>query len=433
MPDAAIVSIVVLFLLFGAAMWNRVHLGLLCFPAAYLVALYAGISADELTSFFPADFFILVLGVLSLFAIAQSNGTLSWILNGALRLVGGRLWLIPWLTFLVGGLLTGLGTLPAAATAIMAPIAIGFAIRYGFPILLMVLAGVTGILAGCFSPIAVYGLTALNLYAQANIELPSAANLYLLLASLSLGLLLTTTYTLFARRSARPSDRPADMPPTGSTGGSQPDQGGGATATLTVAGTAAPVRQRVATLFAMGLMVLGSAAFDLDLGFVAIVLAVVLQLTFRLEPQQIINRIPWGVIVLIAGILTYIGVMESTGSFELISDALLTGGSPLVGLLLLCYIAGITSFFASSIAVLATAVPLLPPLIAAGLDPVGALIAVALSCLLVDVNPLGITGGLFLAAAPEESRTKLFRQLLLFGCSSIVVAPALAWGVFGWW
>ena len=52
--------------------------------------------------------------------------------------------------------------------------------------------------------------------------------------------------------------------------------------------------------------------------------------------------------------------------------------------------------------------------------------------LLVDVNPLGITGGLFLASTPEYDRTRLFRQLLMFGGASVVVAPALVWALFAW-
>jgi hypothetical protein len=43
--------------------------------------------------------------------------------------------------------------------------------------------------------------------------------------------------------------------------------------------------------------------------------------------------------------------------------------------LLLCYLAGVTSFAASPIAVFVTAMGLLPPLVAAGVSPVGAVLA----------------------------------------------------------
>ncbi|MGP3961787.1 hypothetical protein ACTWPT_37920 [Nonomuraea sp. 3N208] len=100
---------------------------------------------------------------------------------------------------------------------------------------------------------------------------------------------------------------------------------------------------------------------------------------------------------------------------------------------MLCYVAGITSFAASSIAVFATVMPLLPPLVAAGVSPVGGVLALALASVLVDLNPLGITGGLILGAAEPSARSRLFRQLLIYGLISIVVAPVLTWAAFGWW
>ena len=448
MFEPAILSIIVLVGLFAAAVWDRMNLGLLCFPAAFLVAASAGISAEEVTGFFPSDFVVLVLGVTSLFAVAQQNGTLPWLLDRALHVVGGRTALIPWLTFFIGALLAGLGTLPAAVTAMLAPIALGFPVRYGIPYLLMVLASAAGIIAGCFSPIAIYALTALGLYEDNGIDIPSGTNVIIFAASVGLGLLLTLIFTMVARRfgarAPEPSESTADDDaPLGGGGVRRTDpvqSGGGSSAGTAVLAPPASgivpastgLRDRVLTLSALALLLIAAVGFDVDLGYMAFTLAVVLQLALGMSPKKLIDGIPWNVIVLIAGILTYIGVLEATGGLERIGSVISVGNDPLVGLLLLCYIVGITSFFASSIAVLATAVPLLTPLVEAGLNPVGALLAVALSALLVDVNPLGITGGLYLASTPEEGRSRLFRQLLVFGCASVVVAPALVWALFGW-
>ena len=77
--------------------------------------------------------------------------------------------------------------------------------------------------------------------------------------------------------------------------------------------------------------------------------------------------------------------------------------------------------------------PLLPALVADGVSPVGGVLALALASVLVDINPLGITGGLILGSAAPEVRDRLFRQLLVCGLVSVAVAPALAWAAFGWW
>ncbi|MCH6163798.1 SLC13 family permease [Streptomyces marispadix] len=190
---------------------------------------------------------------------------------------------------------------------------------------------------------------------------------------------------------------------------------------------------RVLTVLCLLAVVVLSVGFEMNVGYLGLTAALILQLVLRLKPGAIVSRIPWGVVLLIGGLLTYVGLMEDLGAFKQISELLKVHGSPVLSLLVLCYIAGITSFAASSVAVFVTTMPLLPPLVADGVSPVGGVLALALASVLVDINPLGITGGLILGAAEPSVRPRLFRQLLTYGVVSIVVAPFLAWLAFGWW
>ncbi len=169
-----------------------------------------------------------------------------------------------------------------------------------------------------------------------------------------------------------------------------------------------------------------SVGFDMNVGYLGLTAAMILQLVLGLKPGAIVSMIPWSVVLQIGGLLTYVGLMQHLGAFKQISDLLQVEGSTALSLLVLCYIAGVTSFAASSIAVFVTAMPLLPPLVESGLSPVGGVLALALASVLVDINPLGITGGLILGAAEPSVRPRLFRQLLTYGIISIVVAPLLA-------
>ncbi|MGW1136804.1 SLC13 family permease [Streptomyces zhihengii] len=198
-------------------------------------------------------------------------------------------------------------------------------------------------------------------------------------------------------------------------------------------GYRSPVPARVLTLGSLLVVVVLSVGLDINIGYLGLSAAVVQQLTLRLDPNEIISRIPWNIVLLIGGLLTYVGLMQELGAFTRISELLRIDGSPMLSLLVLCYIAGVTSFAASSIAVFATTVPLVPAVVAEGASPVGAVLAVALASILVDINPLGITGGLILGAAEPEDREPLFRQLLRCGLVSVVVGPALACFAFGWW
>ena len=66
--------------------------------------------------------------------------------------------LIPWVMFAVTAVLTGIGAVSPAACAIIGPIALGFAGRYGISPLMMGMFVVHGAQAGGFSPISIYGV-----------------------------------------------------------------------------------------------------------------------------------------------------------------------------------------------------------------------------------------------------------------------------------
>ncbi|MFI8880319.1 SLC13 family permease [Streptomyces sp. NPDC055243] len=451
--DPALLSIVVLALLFLGSFVPRFSLALAALPAALLVATFAEVGAEELFGFFPVDFVILIVGITALFAVIQATGTTEWLLTRALRPIGDRVAVIPLLLFAVGVLITAIGTFPAAAIAILAPIALGVAAQRGLPPLLLCLSMLNGIMCGLFSPIAVFGATTPQLMAKAGIEVPAHTSLAPFLAVTGTGLTLCCAAMLVARRSIRTARHAA----AAGHGGTGPTDGPHATTTKSerTAGTGsavlvepAPAREAAidtgdgpsapsrlalwSSAAALATLIGGGVAFKLNLGLLGLTLAFALQLLLRVEPSALIRHLPWEIVLLIAGLLTYVGLMEHLGAFEKITALLSVAGSPVLSLLAICFIVGLTSFFASSIAVIATAVPLIAPLVAAGLSPVGAIVAVALSAVLVDVNPLGITGGLLLGAAAPEHRERLFRHLLTYGLCSIVLGPALAWAVFGW-
>jgi len=99
---------------------------------------------------------VTLIGITYLFAIAQNNGTIDWLVGLAVRAVQGRLVVIPWIMFAVSGALTAAGAVSPAAVAIIAPIALGFAYRYRISPLLMGLMVIHGAQAGGFSPISIY-------------------------------------------------------------------------------------------------------------------------------------------------------------------------------------------------------------------------------------------------------------------------------------
>jgi di/tricarboxylate transporter len=150
-----LVSILVLIAMFAAATLLPVNMGILALVAAFIIGgAYTDLLAEDIALLFPGDLFVLLVGVTYLFAIAQGNGTIGWMVGASVRAVGGRLAVIPWVIFVVAGILTAVGAVSPAAVAILAPLALGVAARYGISQLLMGLMVVHGAQAGGFSPIS---------------------------------------------------------------------------------------------------------------------------------------------------------------------------------------------------------------------------------------------------------------------------------------
>ena len=103
-------------------------------------------------------------------------------------------------------------------------------------------------------------------------------------------------------------------------------------------------------------------------------------------------------------------------------------GSPVVAALMVCFGAALVSAFASSTATtigpgVALAVPLI---VDGGLGATGLVIAICLSSTLVDASPFSSVGALTIAGAPDGTGPSIFRKLLAWGFSMILVAPVLS-------
>lgn len=153
-----VISIVGLVLVFAVATFSSVHMGALAIVAAFVVGTaFVGESADDIFGGFPGDLFVVLVGVTFLFAIAKNNGTVDWMVHRATKAVGGRIALIPWVMFLVTAVLTASGAVVPAAVGIIAPIGMGFCVRYRINPVLMGLLIINGASAGGFSPISIFG------------------------------------------------------------------------------------------------------------------------------------------------------------------------------------------------------------------------------------------------------------------------------------
>lgn len=406
-----LVSIAVLVVLFLLGTFRSVNMGVLGFAAAYGVGvLVVGLSVDEVVGGFPGDLFLVLVALTMLFGFAQHNGSIELLTTWVMRLCRGRVAVAPWVFFALAAVLISLGAL--FAVAIVAPLAMPFAKRYGLDPLMVGMMVVHGALAGAFSPISVYGVFITEFLS--NRGLPTDP---LLLFVVPLVFNVVVALALFTVRGGWRA--------TGSI------EGVGAEDATTRATT-----YQAVTLASMVVLAVGTTAFGLDITALALVLVVALATARPADAKQAMGTIPWPVVVLVTGMVTYITVLEEAGTVEYVGNAIIGLGAPLLAALLLYYVAGVTSALASSVGIIAVAIALAVPFLEAGdVAPVAFVVGLAIAATIVDVSPFSTNGALVLANVAEDDRDRFYAQLLRYAGLVVLTGPALAWLVVlapGW-
>ena len=252
--------------------------------------------------------------------------------------------------FFVTALLTSVGAVSPGAVAIVAPIALRFSQQHRIHPLLMGLMVLHGAQGGGFSPMSIYGGITNQVVQRADL---AGNDMHLFLASLGFNLLVAVVVffvfggrSLLAQRAVesrllKRSTRPVER---------------GRQRTHLPAGTDAP-RFDLARRRRAGAELNGGRGdhhcSDAD----------------DPVPQGSGARgrqIHWSTVLLICGVVTYIAVPEKDGAVTFVGDSVSSIGAPLVGALLLCYVGGVVSAFASTVGVLGAIIPLAVPLLLLG-------------------------------------------------------------------
>ena len=470
-----LISILVLAVIFLIATVRSVNLGALAIVAAFVVGISVlkgadvGEKTDAIFAGFPGDLFVILVGVTYLFAIAKSNGTVDWVVQAAIRAVRGRIGLIPWIMFLVTACLTAIGAVVPASVALIAPIGMRFAARYKINPLMMGLLVINGASAGGFSPMSIFGSITNGVVEKAG--LPGNPT-FLFLASFLFNLAISiVVYFLWGGRellSRRADDIDGgpvnELEPVsasasgGASGGGTPvpaqasgsardgaqgsgsPAGGVATAAVAPGGVPAPMaldRDRTLTLIGLASLAVGALFFDLNVGMVAISVAVILTLISPTSAKNAVNQVAWPTVLLVCGIVTYVGVMQSIGTITWLGNEVATIGAPLLAALIICFIGGAVSAFASTTGILGALIPLAVPFLTGNnaIGAVGLITALAISSSVVDSSPFSTSGALAVANSPEDKRDTVYKGLMRWGFSMVVIAPIATWAILvvpGW-
>ena len=403
-----------LVLIFVVGTLRSINLGILSLAATFIVGtLLTRESVAEMYRGFPVDLLILLVGVTYLFGIAASNGTIERLVGAAAARVRGRRALIPWIVFAIAAVPTMAGALGSAAAALLAPIALRLAERCSLDRRMIGLMVLHGSACGNFSPLNALGAIVLQGAARGGLEVSAPA---VFLANVGYNVVLGAAifiwfggFQLGKRDGPRPSIDVEDSP-------------------TPIVTTRAVHAATIAALLLVAVLALG---FGWSIGFVALLAAAALHVLFPQSSQGAERRIPWDVVLLVCGIVTYVSALQRAGTVDAIGSGLVALDAPLLSALLICVVGAVTSAFASSAGILGAMIVLAAPFMAQGaVNVTGLVIALAISATVVDSSPFSTAGALVVANTAVAERTVVYRGLLAWAAVMVITAPLATWLLF---
>ena len=409
------ISIAALVLAVALSCTTAINVGVLSLALALIVGVYlGGMSVGAVLAGFPTPLLVTLIGVTLLFAIAETNGTLARVTGAAVRLCRGHAGVLPIMFFGLGITISTIGAGATPAGALLAPPAMAVAGRAGIPALLMAIMAGNGALAGTLSPFAPTGIVAtgvMNRIGLGGHEWQTFA--YNALAHTFVGFtgfLVLGGWRLFKRRDTAvvqaedPDAGPMDTP-------------------------------HWLTLAAILALIIGVAGFGMDVGMTALILAAVLTLLRTVDEAKAIQRMPWGVILMVTGVSVLISLLEKTQGLALFSTGLAAVSTPATVAPIVAFGTGVVSVYSSTSGVVLPAfLPMVPHLAEqlGNVQPLPIAWSMNIGASLVDLSSLSTVGALFLAgAAPGTDTRALFNGLLVWGMSMSIVGAALCWMLFG--
>jgi di/tricarboxylate transporter len=410
---AQILSIALLLVVLLVAIWRRMNIGVLALAAALPVLAVSGLNPTAMYTTFPGNIFVLIAGVSLLFAHLERSGALAYGVEKIYAAVGDREALLPWAGFVIAGALSTAGAFSTAPIAFLVPMVAHLGERYRSSFLLCELAVVIGANSAGLSPLNPTGAVVRAVADKFHVHY---AGWGLWAVSVVVAILVVIALQLLLAMRAR-RGRPVVVWPAAPLAQSPEGQ-----------------HHRKAYAWCSGLSLIFFVVLVVvpktDVGVTAMCLAALLQIVFNPKEYALLARIPWNSVLLLCGLLTYLGLMEKIGTMDSIAQDLRHLGA---GALLIFVLAYTTAFLcnieSSTLGVLGLMMPLAFTAFGGSAGVFWIIAAICVPSALMVMNPIHVAGTLIIGNSAVDHQELLFRRLLGLALSLAVIVPGIMAGL----
>ena len=412
-----VISLIALVIAIIISIWKNVNLGIMSLGLALVLGVFiGGMSVKDLIKGYPSSLLLTLAGVTFLFGIAQSNGTLDKITKYAVKMVKGKIALLPIVLFFLAFILSSLGPGQISISALLAAPVMVLAAEVGIPPLLMALVVGNGAQAGAMSPLAPNGIVGNAVLAEMGItNMGITVWMNMLIAHIIVAAIAYVYLGGLKLWKVKNNDKVNAL----------------------TAMTVEPFNyQQISTLCGVGILIIAVLVFQVDVGFMAFLLGSILILMKAGDEKAAFKTMPWGAIMMVTGVTVLVKLMADIGGMDLFAKIMGNLSTPFTATLVVGFFAGLISAYASTSGVIMPAfLPMAPLLLTQIGGPATALPALISTIIvaghLTDMSPLSTTGAVFISGAPESIDKKpLLKGITIWGFSLSVVGAVLCWVLF---
>ena len=394
---------------------TKINTGFFCIVFAYFIGcFFLGLKPKQLIGFWPTNTMFVILAVSLFYNVAAANvEKISRSLLYACRKIPG---LLPYALFLVALILSVMGAAYFTVLAFLAPITMLICAEANMDKLTGAVAINCGALAGGNFPTAALGVVFRGLMDTAYEGTPDAVPIDSFTSTLQLfalavvsSLIVITVFRFCFKSNRNIGKGVTFQKPEAYTDKQKQTLG------LILAMMAVVLFFPIMKLIMPSNETISFLAGKIDVGLVAMVFATI-ALLMKLAPQkEIIAKVPWNTILMIAGAGMLIAVAVEAGTIDMLSAWIGSNVPKFFVPLAFSVVGAIMSFFSSTTGVVCPALfPLIPGLAAAtGLSASALFACTVLGAQSSAISPFSSGGSLILGSAGnDEERNTLFNRLL---------------------
>ncbi len=423
-----IVAAIVLAVFLGYK--TKINTGFFCIVFAYLIGCFAvGLKTKDVIGMWPTSTMFVIISVSLFYNFAALNGTLEKLSGSLLYACRKFPGMLPFALFFVAVILSVMGAAYFTVLAFLAPITMAICEESKMDKLTGAVAINCGALAGGNFPTAALGVIFRGLMdtAYEGAGLPALADTFgpemkVFGLAIVFSLILIAIFR-FGFKSNREIGKgvtfkkPEAYDPKQKT-----------TLRLMLIMMAVVLIFPLLKLLFPNVGFIKTVAGKIDVGLVAFIFTVI-GLLLKLAPQKdIIAKVPWNTILMIAGAGMLIGVAVKAGTIEAVSHWIGNNVPTFLVPIAFSFIGAFMSFFSSTTGVVCPALfPLIPGIAAAtGLNPITLFACTILGAQSSAISPFSSGGSLILGSyGNDEERNKLFNRLLFVAVPISVGCAAL--------